>query len=178
MILGEKGEKLTLDCPFYAGLRHQRKPKIRSKLSQNTKNSEEQCTVLTHMQCFPTHSWARSGSPGSNESAESNSRILSYATSRPRQCWMQKLNSKCKKSILFWTCKLLIFASWDNHINWKGRRGEKTRWLKMPDKAERFWAKYIYSHLREKKPSVLPLPCNSHGSSMFVWSPKGGDMGI
>lgn len=124
MTLEEKRERKGFDSTFYSGLKYQinQKKINRSKLSQNTKNFEEQYAVPTHLQCFPTHSM----SPGSNEIAESKLRWLSCATLKPRQCWMQKLSNKWKKSTLFWKWKHLIFASCDNHMAWIGmRRGCK-----------------------------------------------------
>lgn len=72
MTLGEKRERERFDNAFYSGLKYQinQKKINRSKLSQNTKNSEEQYATPIHLQCFPTHS----ASPGSNEIAESKLR--------------------------------------------------------------------------------------------------------
>ena len=68
MTLGEKRERKRFDSTFYSGLKYQinQKKINRSKLSQNTKNSEEQYAVSIHVQYFPTHSM----SPGSNETEE------------------------------------------------------------------------------------------------------------
>lgn len=139
MTLGEKGERKRSVSAFYSGLRYQRKPKIRYTDQNYLKTTKIlKSNILFYMSAMFSHSLLGSLSvPREQWDRRKQIKItLNYATSRPRQRWMQKLSSKCKKSILFGTYKPLIFASCDDHINWMGRR---RGWKQITENTQQSW---------------------------------------